>query len=231
MDFLATLFNIRQIEMIIRLIVAAICGYIIGYERKNRKKEAGIRTHIIVAIASCLMMEISKYGFADSGKFDGARLAAQVVSGIGFLGAGTIFVHKNTVKGLTTAAGIWATSGIGMAIGAGMYVIGTVTAVIIFVLQIFFHKHLKLLNHINYETVIFIIKDSPEALEEVRELITSNAIAYDDVSVTKLSQERLRINVMIGFPEDFDMFDFTCRASQSEYILSVCNNTVPDIKL
>ena len=98
--------------------------YIGKKSRKNRRKEAGVRTHVIVALASCLMMEISKYGFFDLGKFDGARIAAQVVSGIGFLGAGMIFVHKNSIKGLTTAAGVWATSGIGMAVAEQDYLSG-----------------------------------------------------------------------------------------------------------
>ena len=109
-------------EYPVRLLIAVLCGFIIGYERKNRNKEAGIRTHVIVTVASCLMMMVSKYGFGDldTARFDGSRIASQIVSGIGFLGAGMIFVHKNSIKGLTTAAGIWATSGIGMAIGSGM---------------------------------------------------------------------------------------------------------------
>ena len=88
--------------------------------RKNRNKSAGIRTHAIVAMGSALMMVVSKYGFADIaeiGKFDGSRIAAQVVSGVGFLGAGIIFVRNNLVSGLTTSAGIWATAGVGLAMG------------------------------------------------------------------------------------------------------------------
>lgn len=119
MDITMNVFDVRQIYYIARIVIAGICGIFIGLERKNRSKEAGVRTHFVVACASALMMIISKYGFCDlvSGAdsmrgADGARIAAQVVSGIGFLGAGMIFVHKNTVTGLTTAAGIWATSGV-----------------------------------------------------------------------------------------------------------------------
>lgn len=128
-----------DIILIFRIFVAGLCGFLIGYERKNRAKGAGIRTHFVVAAASALMMIISIYGF--EGSHDPSRMAAQIVSGIGFLGAGMIFVHKQTISGLTTAAGIWATSGIGMAIGTGMYTVGIATTFIIIFAQIFMHSH------------------------------------------------------------------------------------------
>ncbi len=134
-------------ELIGRIVLAALCGILIGYERKNKSKVAGVRTHCIVACASALMMILSKYAYFDlisSGnellKLDPSRVASAVVSGIGFLGAGMIFVHHNTVSGLTTAAGIWATSGIGMALGSGLYIIGLSATIILFLLQIILHK-------------------------------------------------------------------------------------------
>lgn len=149
-------FQLFQLLLALRIIVAGICGTIIGIERQTRSKDAGIRTHCIVAIGSALMMIISKYGFSDTiaGEFgmrgaDGARIAAQVVSGIGFLGAGTIFVHKNSITGLTTAAGIWATSGIGLAIGAGMYVLGVMTMLIVVGAQLLLHKSWRLTHSAN----------------------------------------------------------------------------------
>lgn len=142
------LFYDYKINLIIRILLAGICGIIIGFERKNRAKEAGIRTHFIVACASALMMIVSKYGFADltSGVdgmrgADGARIAAQVVSGVGFLGAGIIYIQRGAIKGLTTAAGVWATSGIGMAIGAGMYTVGFATTVVLLLAQIALHSN------------------------------------------------------------------------------------------
>lgn len=214
---------LQGIELILRLVIAAICGYVIGSERNTRRKEAGIRTHIIVAIASCLMMEISKYGFADIGDFDGARLAAQVVSGIGFLGAGMIFVHKNTVKGLTTAAGIWATSGIGMAIGAGMYMIGIVTTALIMILQVFFHKKTGFLRHLNFETIIFKVTDCPQALDTVKAIIDKSAISFDVIGVKKLESDILKIEVQISFYNGFDMFAFIKSATEEEIVQSVYN--------
>ena len=141
-----TVWNYVEFQYIGRLVLAAICGILIGYERKNRAKEAGVRTHCVVACASALMMVLSKYAYSDIietygelSKVDPSRVASGVVSGIGFLGAGMIFVHKKTVTGLTTAAGIWATSGIGMAIGAGMYVVGIGAALIILLIQVVLH--------------------------------------------------------------------------------------------
>ncbi len=136
--------NQSLLDFTIRLVVASLCGFAIGFERKTRSKEAGIRTHAIVALAATLMMLISKYGFVESETKDSARIAAQIVSGIGFLGAGIIFYRRDMLHGLTTAAGIWATAGIGMAIGAGMVATGVISTAILLVLQIFLHRPIKL---------------------------------------------------------------------------------------
>lgn len=115
-------------DFVLRLLVAGVLGTVIGLEREYRAKEAGYRTHFLVSLGSALIMIVSQYGFQDilredSVSLDPSRVAAQVVSGIGFIGAGTIILQKQIVRGLTTAAGIWATAGIGLAVGAGMYAI------------------------------------------------------------------------------------------------------------
>lgn len=116
-------------EFILRLFIAGILGSIIGLDREYRAKEAGYRTHFLVSLGSALIMIVSQHGFSEildtpGVNLDPSRIASQVVTGIGFIGAGTIILHKQIVRGLTTAAGIWATSGIGLAIGAGMYELG-----------------------------------------------------------------------------------------------------------
>ena len=116
-------------EMIMRIAIGALLGALIGLERHLRAKEAGVRTHFLVGLGSALFMVISQFGFGDAERFDAARVAAQVVSGMGFLGAGLIIFHKNSVRGLTTAAGIWVVSAIGLASGAGMFWIAAATAV------------------------------------------------------------------------------------------------------
>ena len=110
-------------DFILRIFIAGLLGGLIGFEREFRAKEAGVRTHFIVALGSALFMIISQYAF--SGQFDHARVAAQVVSGIGFIGAGVIIFQKNVVRGITTAAGLWVAAAIGLACGAGMYALAT----------------------------------------------------------------------------------------------------------
>jgi putative Mg2+ transporter-C (MgtC) family protein len=109
--------------LIIRLVVACLLAFVIGLDREYRAKDAGLKTHFLVSLGSALFMIISRYGFGDSTQVDFSRVAAQVVSGIGFIGAGTIIFQKQIVRGLTTASSLWATSGIGMAAGAGLYAI------------------------------------------------------------------------------------------------------------
>lgn len=125
-------------DFVLRLFIAGVMGVLIGLEREYRAKEAGYRTHFLVALGSALIMTVSQYGFmdvleADLVRLDPSRVAAQVVTGIGFIGAGTIILQKQIVRGLTTAAGIWATSGIGLAIGAGMYGVGVVATVLVLI--------------------------------------------------------------------------------------------------
>ena len=113
-------------DFVLRLVAAGILGVLIGLEREYRAKEAGYRTHFLVAVGSALLMIVSQHGFDGMlGKegvgLDPSRIAAQIVTGIGFIGAGTIILNRQIVRGLTTAAGIWATAGIGMCAGAGMY--------------------------------------------------------------------------------------------------------------
>ena len=123
-----------------RLALAAVLGMAIGIERTYRAKTAGIRTHFLVALGSALFMIVSRYGFGGTG--DPGRVAAQIVSGIGFLGAGTIIMQKHVIHGLTTAAGMWVAAGIGMAAAAGLYVLAIVSTALTLV-------GLEVLGHLN----------------------------------------------------------------------------------
>jgi len=116
------------VDIILRLLIATFLGAAMGYERERADKPAGLRTNILVCVGAALITAVSKNGFSDS--FDPSRVAAGIVVGIGFLGAGTIIRHETKVVGLTTAATIWVVAGIGLAIGCGLYVPGLVTAVI-----------------------------------------------------------------------------------------------------
>ena len=130
-------------NLLVRLCVAGLCGTVIGLDWEYRVKDAGFRTHFLVALGSALMMIVSQYGFEeflashDGLRLDPSRIAAQVVSGIGFIGAGTIIIHRQLVRGLTTAASLWATAGIGLAAGAHMYVVaGAATLLTLFGLEV-----------------------------------------------------------------------------------------------
>ena len=135
---------------ILRLVVAGLLGTVVGIEREWRVKEAGFRTHFLVSLGSALFMIISQWGFEeflaahDGLRLDPSRVAAQVVSGIGFIGAGAIIFHRQIVRGLTTAASLWAISGVGMATGAGMYGVAIAATILTLVglevLNLFFGK-------------------------------------------------------------------------------------------
>ena len=124
--------NTFHYEWLLRILASIIFATIIGYERNRSYKEAGVRTHVLVAISTCILMIISKYGFADTEKIDASRVAAGVVSAISFIGAGIIFQRRSRIEGLTTAAGIFATGAIGMCFGTGMYYLGICTSILTF---------------------------------------------------------------------------------------------------
>ncbi len=135
-----------QASLCLRVVVAALCGCMIGYERSRRFKGAGVRTHVVIALSAALMTIVSKYGFFDVLELgmgtDASRVAAQIVTGIPFLGAGVILVkqHNTSVQGITTAAGMWGTCGIGMALGAGLYLIGLFATALLMATQFVFHR-------------------------------------------------------------------------------------------
>lgn len=142
-------------QIIMRLLASVLLGSLIGIERERLNWAAGLRTHMIVCLGSCLIMIVSAFGFQDvlhvsNVSLDPSRVAAQVVSGIGFLGAGTILVRQNTILGLTTAASLWAVAAIGLAVGGGLYIAaGAATAIVLVVLaglkhlEKFFYKEEK----------------------------------------------------------------------------------------
>ena len=167
------------ITFTIRLIVAMILGGIVGLEREYHAKDAGFRTHFLVAIGSALFTLISMYGFADGVK-DTSRVAAQVVSGIGFLGAGIIVFQRNVIRGLTTAAGLWVTAAIGMACGVGQFYMAVLVTLLILI-------GLEVLNrfipHIGSSSVQLSFsspsrKDVADAIMNIRKIVV-DVISYE----------------------------------------------------
>ncbi len=178
---------------LIRIALSCLCGGAIGIERTLRQKDAGFRTHVIVALGASLIMVVSKYGFIDILQYEGlradaSRIASNVVTGISFLGAGMIFVKGSNIRGLTTAAGIWATAAVGMAIGSGLYITGIISTVIIIFIQILFHTFLigfdKILANDNCFDIIVRIENTPNAIERLKEVFNDNNIVIRDTKIT-----------------------------------------------
>lgn len=193
---------------ILRVLCATLCGAAIGLERTKRSKEAGIRTHCIIASAAALIMIISKYGFTDLLLSDGnwfpgthgadpARIAAQVVSGISFLGAGVIFKNGFNVKGLTTAAGIWATAAVGLAFGSGMYAIAVFITVLVLAIQLIMH-HFNVGNDAYSTSQINItMVDSPEIRAVLRKKQEELGITITGSKVTAVSDGLLTLELEV----------------------------------
>lgn len=158
----------EYLVLAIRLLVAVLLGAAIGYERELRGKSAGVRTHILVAVGSAFFMIISKYGFADSARFDAARVAAGVVGGLGFLGGGLI-VKTKKISGLTTAAGIWVTGALGMAAGSGMMEIAGICAAIVLLAMEALHFYSFRLGDKQVDVVM--TSDSEEAVNSALETL------------------------------------------------------------
>lgn len=159
---------INELFMLLDIGLSALLGFLIGLERKMRMKEAGIRTHTIVCIGSALLMVVSLYGFG--GDADSSRVAAQIVSGVGFLGAGIIVYRQHEVKGLTTAAGIWATAGVGMACGASMYILAVGATAILIGAQFIFRLKIPPFKSKKSFSVKIKFRQENEANRRIKEL-------------------------------------------------------------
>lgn len=180
-------------EIIFRLILSAFLGGLVGMEREANNRPAGLRTHVLVALGSALIMMISIDGFHGMGEAgnggEPARLAAQVVSGIGFLGAGTILRTGNSIRGLTTAASLWVCGGIGLAIGNGYYVGGFITAVIVlFVLMRLGQVERSILKD-NYKVFIVSAIERPGLIGEIGTVLAEYSMDIRNIKIERHDEE------------------------------------------
>lgn len=193
-----TLFD--NLEFFVRLLLSAALGALVGLERSKRQKEAGVRTHCIIACTSALFMILSKYAFMDLVDISGirgadpARIAAQVVSGISFLGAGVIFKNGNSIRGLTTAAGMWGTAAVGMAIGAGMYWVGLIEAAILVAIQIILHRFPVGADALTTQEILVEMADTQEMQDKFDELLKKHRGQVTESSLTR-EEEYLRMEI------------------------------------
>lgn len=205
-----------EIIYVLRIILAGVCGGIIGVERTLRQKDAGFRTHIIVAVGAAIQVIVSKYGFYDAlinefVKVDVSRVASQIVTGFSFLGAGMIFVKGVNIKGLTTAAGILVTAAVGMAIGAGMYTVGIASVILLLLVQIVFHKFLigfdKVLVNDTMIPCFIQLENTPDAVVKMKKFFEERGVHIADSSVSTEENNTLltvHLNIMLGKNADAD---------------------------
>lgn len=215
-----------QVECLLRLLFAAFCGAVIGYERESHLKTAGIRTHLIVCMTAALMMVISKYAFFDiiltnSVDLDPSRMAAGAVTAIGFIGAGVIFERKQTINGLTTAAGIWATVGVGTAIGAGLYSIGLVAVGVTILAHVIFHRKSRFVKNATSPRVILQMDATEEPVKLLSEIFTARKIEIISFKVRRLDENMLEVQVQVQYPQAYQIEDIIALLREMPSIQSI----------
>ena len=224
---------IQQLELMLRIVVAAVCGGVIGVERSRRFKDAGVRTHAMVAGAAATMMVISKYGFADLTNMmgesfagtrgaDPSRIGAQIVSGISFLGVGVIYRdRKLATRGLTTAAGIWAVAGVGMAFGAGMYAIGAFSTLFVLALQFLTHRFMLGKDKYVGANLELILEDDPCALTELMDCLSQGGITVLEQELTRQDEGLLHCQMVVRMESRAHLSTITNAIAKSPMIRSI----------
>lgn len=210
---------------ILRMLVACLCGAVIGLERSRRQKDAGIRTHMIVALGAAMIMIVSKYGFFDLLQYEGlradaSRIASNVVTGVGFLGAGVIFVRDVSIKGLTTAAGIWTTAGVGLAVGAGMYPLGIAATVLMVISQLILHRYFSRLENTSNEFTV-VVTDTKDSVKNLKEKLAEKNISVAKCNITRNSDSTLTLDVTVKKSRTISMDEIMLLIEQDDSIISV----------
>ena len=234
--WLSSFVNTIQGEMVIRLLLAAAFGGIVGMERGSGDRPAGFRTHILVCAGSALIMLVSIYGFAGFDKVpfeypkhrESARIAAQVVSGMGFLGAGTILHEGITVRGLTTAASLWMISAIGLATGAGMYSIGAAATIITFITLTAFHsveKRFAVANSKSDKKYIRVVTANiPGTVARVATFLAQHDIKVKTINVQNSAlSDKVVLELYLKFSKETDLALIMDGLQQIEGIKSIEN--------
>lgn len=208
-------------RMLLDLLLSVVLGFAIGMERRIRSKEAGIRTHTIVCVGSALMMIVSKYAFGNMA--DTSRVAAQIVSGVGFLGAGIIVYKKHEVRGLTTAAGVWATAGVGMACGGRLYIVALGATAILIAAQFILHIRWRVFRAKRYYSVkIEFIYTSDENLK-VKEMFGTDRFNH---LVIKREGGRVIYSATLNTDKEFSSTRLNQIIAENDFIYSIerCEN-------
>ena len=225
----------QYLRLFLRVLIACLFGAGIGWERSRRFKEAGVRTHILVCCGAALFMIVSKYGFADLTLADGsafggtreadpARVAAQVVSGISFLGAGVIFKNGGTIKGLSTAAGLWVTAGIGLAAGAGMYLLAFFVTLIVSLMQIVTHRYAIGLDSYAANRLQFTVKNGYEFNQTLHRQLDDWGVKVTDSKVNRRKDGTTEYDLTVLRRTEVSYAEMKAFMEAHEEVLSASNS-------
>ncbi|WP_163971914.1 MgtC/SapB family protein [Oceanobacillus halotolerans] len=189
----------------VRILIALVLSGLIGFERELKNHSAGFRTHILVGVGACLMMLLSLYGFEmfidkyDQVRFDPARIPSYVISGIGFLGAGTIIVNGMTIRGLTTAASIWTVAGLGLVVGVGMYATAVFTTLIILLSLVFLNNFERVVRKNRSSLFITVVALSNLKVKELIAVVEDHSLAIKQVEVENVENDLRHIHLKIDY--------------------------------
>ena len=214
-------------ECALRLVVACLCGALIGAERTKKYKGAGIRTHMIVALGAALFVIVSRYGFVDVvGKegvqVDVARVASNVVTGVSFLGAGLINKHGDSINGLTTAAGIWVVAALGLAIGSGQYVLGIFGTFAILVVQWVFHHGIgTAYDSLVTSTVVVNMDDDVKSFQQFLEVMKRNGIRVQGNHIKRHKDMTLTYTLEVQMPRRLESEDLLAIVKECDFVKSI----------
>jgi putative Mg2+ transporter-C (MgtC) family protein len=227
----------QYLQLFLHVLVAFVLGAIVGWERSKRFKEAGVRTHILVSCGAALFMIVSKYGFADlaaakegalgvARSADPARVAAQVVSGISFLGAGVIFKNGGTIKGLSTAAGLWVTAGIGLAAGAGLYLLAFFVTLLISIMQIVTHRFTIGSDSYAANRLQFTVKNGYEFNRSLHEQLDEWGVQVTESKVNRRKDGTTEYDLTVLRRNEITYAEMKAFMDSHEEVLSASNSPI-----
>lgn len=221
------LFGENFSEMLLRILLATVLCGLIGFERELKKHQAGFRTHILVGVGACMMMLLSSYGFDqyitqyDNIRFDPARIPSYVISGIGFLGAGTIMVHGMTIRGLTTAASIWTVAGIGLVVGAGLYPLAILTTIVVLLSLVFLNSFEKLFSKDKGKYLIQLRIDNRANIGDILDVFETYDLYIKRIEIETESVDQRNIYIELEKDQLFNRHELLDEVSRIQYVTYV----------
>lgn len=220
----------NQLEILFKLFLSLLLGGLLGFERTHAGRAAGLRTYAIVCSASALIMMTNLYIFSSLHASDPVRLGAQVISGIGFLGAGSILVtghHKQQIKGLTTAAALWASGAIGLACGCGYY-FAAITSTLLIFFSMHFLKYLEQKLLIKESTIVFYMElDYLPSMTHITEFFHNYSIMIEDIRISRpfLDEAGTAITYVLNLPKTLKRADLIQELAQNEHVIYIEETT------